>query len=776
MHPAGAEGFWRGRGLTILGGALVVVLPFLANWLLWYPAPADRLWLGGDFVEHFAQRAYAYRALAEGRLPLWDPFRETGLPVASYLFDLFNPALLPLAFLLEDGYLRCDVAQLFMVAHLAIGGLGGYLWGLSLNLGRTAACLMGLVLGLNGFLLVKTWGHDLVLHTMAWAPYVFLFLDRARRRASALAGAWAGFFLALVFLGGHPQFFYYVALALAAHFVYWGVGLSRERGPARAWPLIGRMYLPLGLAALLLASPQILHLASTLGSQLTPVLPAGDRTDLIFTQRGSGDPRQLLFLLLPTLADGGSESLVYVGLLPLMLAGLAFHFRKDPESGFFKLLLGLAFLLSLGGSLGLHKVLLDLLPGYAYFRETGVLGAGHAGPGRPGRLRHRLALFPQAARGLAAAARGAGGWPPSWRSWLTRSWWPGGAGCCARGRKTWPTPSRGPLLAASGLCCSAGRGKTAGERLAAPFGGGGGPVPGFFSSPDRPRTQGLSPDPPGERRGRAEAGAWPAAAATLGFPSRRARSASPSTPGGPDHGRDAPHEERALPPAYWEISWHPRRTPATWTSWACATWRRAAAPEQPPQDGGGGNSPAACRLPPAGGGDSPEPPAPASPRASPPARPWRTGPGGEGRTLPAFPCVWARSWGPRGWATARPAGPGRRASDRLPLPRAWSGWRTSRERPAAADRRCWSRRNGLRRNQGPAPQPLVSRAAVIGPGASTWPPGLPGPFPLLLFREPAGLRSAGGVAAGPGGPDGGVAFAPERVVAKVTAAEPAGWS
>ncbi len=578
MHPAGAEGFWRGRGLTILGGALVVVLPFLANWLLWYPAPADRLWLGGDFVEHFAQRAYAYRALAEGRLPLWDPFRETGLPVASYLFDLFNPALLPLAFLLEDGYLRCDVAQLFMVAHLAIGGLGGYLWGLSLNLGRTAACLMGLVLGLNGFLLVKTWGHDLVLHTMAWAPYVFLFLDRARRRASALAGAWAGFFLALVFLGGHPQFFYYVALALAAHFVYWGVGLSRERGPARAWPLIGRMYLPLGLAALLLASPQILHLASTLGSQLTPVLPAGDRTDLIFTQRGSGDPRQLLFLLLPTLADGGSESLVYVGLLPLMLAGLAFHFRKDPDSGFFKLLLGLAFLLSLGGSLGLHKVLLDLLPGYAYFRETRrfwVLGllalAGLAGSGTA------WLLSPRPPRGLAAAARGAG-WLAAVLAGLALLElvaWRGGV--LREGQENLANALTGAaLLAASGwwlLRRAAEDRRGSGWRLLLVA------VVALDLAFSAPQTVREPWDFPPTHRVSAVDEAGPAPGRLprppCAFPQGGRGQRRPLRQGDLTTGGMPPTWSGSSPGPTGRSAGIPRRTPATWTSWACATWRRA---------------------------------------------------------------------------------------------------------------------------------------------------------------------------------------------------------
>ena len=205
-----------------LGGFFVFAMPLLSTWLLWASPEKRRLFLGGDFVEHIGARSQAYRLLANGHLPLWDPLRETGLAFPGYLFDLFNPVLLLFPLLLENGYLRNDSMQLIMVLHLAVGGLGAYLWGLGLGLGRTASCVMGLVWGLNGFILVKASGHDLVIHTLAWVPYVFLFLERARRKVSALASAWAGFFSgAVVYRRTSP------------------VLLLFRRGPGRASGLLG---------------------------------------------------------------------------------------------------------------------------------------------------------------------------------------------------------------------------------------------------------------------------------------------------------------------------------------------------------------------------------------------------------------------------------------------------------------------------------------------------------------------------------------------------------
>lgn len=368
--PRLLKNFSPSRLRTLAGGLLVSVMPFLAGWLVWFPAPGSRHYLTVDFVENFGPRSYLYRAIAQGHLPLWDPFKETGVPFLSYLFDIFNPVFLLYPFLLENGYLRNDVAQLMLVIHLAIGALGAYLWGLDSGKGRTASTVMGLIWGLNGFLMGNFFdGHDMVIHTMAWAPYLFLFLDRARRRGSALASAWGGFFLALVFNGGHPQFFYYVAIALGIHALYWGVLLWQDRGPAEGWRLWWRMYLPLGITAALLSAPQLLHFATTMLGGLKSVHPYGNKIDLTFSMGGSAQPSFLLNYLFPTIRWGGTEGRAYLGIFPLACGFMAIYYLRRREEGYWKLLAAVTVVLMMGGSMGLHKVLISLLPAYRNFRE-----------------------------------------------------------------------------------------------------------------------------------------------------------------------------------------------------------------------------------------------------------------------------------------------------------------------------------------------------------------------------------------------------------------------
>ncbi len=356
--------------VTWLGGLMVAVLPFLQHWLIWFPDRDNRRYIYGDFIEHFGPRSYIYQAIIDGRLPLWDPYKETGLPTLDYLFDFFNPLILSInLFFLEDGLMRSHAAQMNMVLHYSIGGLGAYLWVKSLGMGRTAAVVMGVFWSSCGFMLIKSAGHDTMIHTTAWAPYMFLFLDKARRTGSLAASGWAGVFLAMVFLGGHPQIFYYFSLMLLIYGIYYAVVFCRLKGVETAWQIMWRTFAPMALMALLFASPQILHsLGSLLGGGLARVYPMGDLGDLVLTGKGHSEFRYLPYFLLPRLERGYMETYLYAGVLPLIFGAVAVYYLHRKEEGYWKAVLITGLVLMMGNSMGLHKVLIDLLPGYVYFR------------------------------------------------------------------------------------------------------------------------------------------------------------------------------------------------------------------------------------------------------------------------------------------------------------------------------------------------------------------------------------------------------------------------
>ncbi|MCB2190729.1 MAG: YfhO family protein [Deltaproteobacteria bacterium] len=357
---------------TLAGAALVVLLPWFQRWLYVWPEMDYRLFLRGDFLELTAQRAFFYRSLAEGKLALWDPIFSMGVPFLEYLFDLFNPLSLLSVFFLDEGLLRSDYLQKVLVAYCSLAGLGAFLLGLQLNLGRAAATVMGVVMGCMGIVTAHS-DHSMMIQTFCWAPLVLLFLHRARTGLSLLNAAWAGVCLGWSFMGGIPQVFYYVGTAATLYALYAIVTEFNRGGWRPAWRLGLAPYLIMGLASAIWALPNLAHLAGTRGGD-----PVGvhDAEGLVgfrrrsFIAQGSGDWWMLPHFLAPQLMNRHAETTIYVGIAPLGLALVAVAWVRKNEAGFYKLLGVVGIVLMMGASMGLHKVLMTLMPGYYLFRET----------------------------------------------------------------------------------------------------------------------------------------------------------------------------------------------------------------------------------------------------------------------------------------------------------------------------------------------------------------------------------------------------------------------
>ena len=352
-------------GRSFLGGVLVVLLPFLQRLLY-----LNGLFYGRDFTELIGARGYFYHQLRQGKLVLWDALQATGIPFPTYFFDLFNPLSLIYTFLLQDGYLRSNPAQWILTIHCSLGALGAYLLGLSLKLGRTAAVVMGVIMGCCGVVVIKS-VEPMMVHTFAWAPFIFLFLHRARRRGLKREGLWAGIFMGLCFMGGHPQIFYYIGVAVLLYALYGLVVDTVESGGRAAWAAAFRIYLPLALSFVLTSAPQLAQqLVSIIWGPTTVITPPGaSHRLLIHSQSGSADLSMLYNFLFPKLEGGHGETFFYVGIMPLVLAWVAaLGFKPRSEAGFWKVLVMAFLILMMGGNLGIHKILVYVLPGFKYFR------------------------------------------------------------------------------------------------------------------------------------------------------------------------------------------------------------------------------------------------------------------------------------------------------------------------------------------------------------------------------------------------------------------------
>lgn len=258
---------------------------------------------GGDIALQFiAWREFGFDALRRGDLAFWNPHVYGGAP---FLGGFQSALLYPLNAL----HLLLPAEQAInatLILHVALAGWFMTLWARSRGAGAMAATVAGALFMLSGPYFPHVFaGHLPHVAVMAWAPLLFMSLDRLDRGAAmawALPGSLA---MAMMILAGHPQYVYYAALVALA---YVAACAPRAASPRRL--LGGAALVGVGGAALSAAQwlPGLEAAAESVRAAGTP--PA-------FARMFALPPENLLTLLAPEalgrLLAPGAPGLPYFG-------------------------------------------------------------------------------------------------------------------------------------------------------------------------------------------------------------------------------------------------------------------------------------------------------------------------------------------------------------------------------------------------------------------------------------------------------------------------------
>jgi Bacterial membrane protein YfhO len=365
------------RGFSVLYLVALVILPFIFHWRILTPNALDRgSFPSGDFADQFyAFARFAYEELAQGRLPLWNPFTFAGHPfiadIQSAVF--YPPSLIVMAASSLLGGFSLYVLEWQAVLHFSLAGVLTFLFARrelleawpaarsGQHVPRLAAFIAALVFTFGGYLTSYPSQQLAILETDVWLPLVLLCVSYSIGHSPGRVGArsgtlLAGLFLGMALLAGHPQSLLYVLIVTLAYTAFQG----RRRGlpwAQIAVRLLAILAIALGVSAVQwIPSLEFMQLSS--------------RSSLTYDDYARGfelqDPLQLL---LP-----GSVSLyspLYVGILPLALAVCALWLPRRPgRPAVFWLVLALcALALSFGGNLFLYPLLYLFAPGFALFRQ-----------------------------------------------------------------------------------------------------------------------------------------------------------------------------------------------------------------------------------------------------------------------------------------------------------------------------------------------------------------------------------------------------------------------
>ena len=368
----------RTRAIASEIGALALLLAAALGffWRILFTPDAWKPAGGGDLVS-FLYPVYRFAAaqLRAGDLPLWNPHLYGGAPfLADMQTGLFYPFNLILFLLAPDfGY---KAMEWMVVFHVFLAGLFMYLCLRYFEPGRrlrVPAAMLGAVAYMFSDLFVVHFGNLNLVAVAAWLPLIVLFFWRAVRTRRLGLAVGAGVALGIATLEGHLQITLYIGLALA---VLTAVDAStRREGRDRAWSLLTLAVtaaVAVGLSALVL-------LPAFEYARLSP------RAELSYwdAARYSLIPGLLGEMFVPALFSSREPSLYwgvwdrvavgYVGILTLVLAGLALLLRRGPKVRPFVVLTGVAFLLALGGESVFHGWAYRLLPGFGQLRAPARL-------------------------------------------------------------------------------------------------------------------------------------------------------------------------------------------------------------------------------------------------------------------------------------------------------------------------------------------------------------------------------------------------------------------
>lgn len=369
------------RDLVAVTGLLAVVVAFF------WPVLTGRAFFWEDFPElSYPIFSYTASELRVGRIPLWNPYLFGGIP---FFAMIDNGVLYPGNWLLVP-FVRDQIVPFFVVecqviAHVLLLGVGTYLCGRSLGLSREGSFAAAVIYMLCGKIVHHVF-HVALLHPITWFPFVFLLFVRAIDRMSVKTAIAAGGMMGVLIAAGHPQIFLYVSYTLALYTLFSLIGRYRASG----WSMDLLRVMGLSLLVIFLGTGltavALLPMYELAGLSVRPTVTYEVATSyslhlqelitlLMPDFYGRADPTQWNYWG-PGYQEYGHfwEMYTYYGIMPLFLAGVALTLRRDRMTRYFGVLALVAFLLSLGGSTPVYRMVYEWLPGIDRFRAPGRFG------------------------------------------------------------------------------------------------------------------------------------------------------------------------------------------------------------------------------------------------------------------------------------------------------------------------------------------------------------------------------------------------------------------
>jgi hypothetical protein len=202
--------FWSVAALLVVVLSTVLYWPFVLG--------GKVVFWGTPMLQFWPWREFAARELRAGRLPLWNPYAGNGTPL---LADHQSAVLYPLNLIFW--LLPVERAMgLSLALHAVLAGLTMYALARELALSRVGSLVAALAFMLSGYMVAR--GSFLTeVAALPWLPLMWLYGGRLVRRFRLRDLLLLSAVIALQFLAGHAQTWFYSLVSLALYGAWTGV-------------------------------------------------------------------------------------------------------------------------------------------------------------------------------------------------------------------------------------------------------------------------------------------------------------------------------------------------------------------------------------------------------------------------------------------------------------------------------------------------------------------------------------------------------------------------
>jgi hypothetical protein len=368
---------------AVLIAMLFVVLSTILYWP--FVVGGKALFWGTPMLQFWPWRRFAAQELRAGRLPLWNPHTGNGTPLlADHQSAVLYPPNLIFWLMPVERAMGLSVAL-----HAVLAGLAMYALSRDLGLTRGGGVVAALAFMFSGYMVAR--GSFLTeVSALPWLPLLWLYGGRLVRRFRMRDLLLLSLVIAIQFLAGHAQTWFYSLVSLALYGAWRGVEADDRgriwgriwRAVVRCWPLLAGVGWGIALAGMqFLPTFELSYLAGRSG-----------RADWeTYALQYSLWPWRLITLLLPDFFGNPArgdywgyatywEDAGYVGVLPFALALLAivaWFWWRHREQGAgtalhhappFVLLALFSLLMALGKNTPFYLFFFRYVPGFDAFQ------------------------------------------------------------------------------------------------------------------------------------------------------------------------------------------------------------------------------------------------------------------------------------------------------------------------------------------------------------------------------------------------------------------------